>query len=443
MLADVLRAPVRPLQKHLLAPPPIEGIPAPAGLPLLGSLPGFARDPIAFLRRIHREHGDLVQFNLVNHRLLLVSDPELLETVLVGEWRNLHKDVAYDGVRPLLGNGLVTAEGGVWKRNRRLAAPSFTPRHIQHYRDTMIDCIERWVDGLPRDCELDLFHEMMELTQDIVLKTLFGDLDVDVSQAGHHIETVMAEFIVDFQGHRRLWPERFPSRGRRRVDRAIASLHALMAEILDARRAKGLGDDLLSQLIAARDADGTGMDDIQLRDEAITMFAAGHETTATALTYTLLLLTQNRHEEQHLIDDPTRARAVLQEGMRLIPPVWAIGRETQAPIVLGGHHIPPQIQLLVAQAVIHRDPRWYRDPDDFRPDRWLSGIERPRFAWIPFGGGPRVCIGNHFALLEGTLALERIVPAIRLEPHVSVPPPQIPSITLRPDGPIRVRATRR
>ncbi len=443
MVSDVLLDRFRPLAGRILPPPPLEGIPGPSGLPVVGSLPGFARDPLEFLRRIHREHGDLVQFNLVNHRLLMVSDPVLLETVLVGEWRNLHKDIAYDGVRPLLGNGLVTAEGDEWKRNRRLAAPSFTPRHIQHYRDTMVDCIERWVDGLPRDCELDLFHEMMGLTQDIVLKTLFGDLDVDVSQAGHHIETVMAEFIAEFQGHRRLWPDGLPSRGRRRADHAIASLHALMTEILAARRAKGLGDDLLSQLLAARDEDGTGMDDTQLRDEAITMFAAGHETTATALTYTLLLLTQNREEEQRLVDDPSRAKAVLQEGMRLIPPVWAIGRETQTSIQLGPHMIPPNIQLLVAQAVIHRDPRWYADPDSFRPDRWLSGIDRPRFAWLPFGGGPRVCIGNHFALMEGVLALERIVPAVRFEPHVSVPPPQIPSITLRPDGPVWVRATRR
>jgi len=428
---------------RFLAPPPIPGIPGPSEPPVIGSLIPFARDALGFLRHCQREHGDLVQLTLTNHRIVLVSDPELLETVLVSEWRNLHKDALYELTRPLLGNGLVTAEGDEWKRNRRLAAPSFTPRHIARYAQTMHACVDQWVGSVQPDTEIDLFHEMMQLTQDIVLRTLFGDVDVDVSGAGPAIDTVMTEFIVDAQGRRRLWPNAFPSRGRRRAALAIAELDVLMQAIIDARRSKGLGDDLLSQLIAARDDDGRGMDDTQLRDEAITIFAAGHETTATALTYTLLLLATHAHEDQRLAADPSRAVPVLKESMRLLPPVWAIGRETQVPIQLGEHTIPAQIQLLVAQCVLHRDPRWYAEPDAFEPDRWLDPPQLPRFAYLPFGGGPRVCIGNHFAMMEAEIALNKIVAAFRFEALGPVPPPAIPSITLRPTGAVPVRITRR
>ncbi|MCB9674538.1 MAG: cytochrome P450 [Alphaproteobacteria bacterium] len=426
----------------LRAPPPLPAIPAPRELPVLGSLVPFARDPLAFLRRMHARHGDLVQIRLVNHRLVMVSDPELLETVLVGEWRNLHKDAIYELTRPLLGNGLVTAEGEEWKRNRRLAAPSFTPRHIARYAETMQACVDDWIAGIRAGTDIDLFHEMMELTQTIVLKTLFGDVSVDVSGAGAAIETVMNEFIAEVQGHRRLWPEGFPSRGRRRVARAIALLDDLIERIIAARRAKGLGDDLFSQLLAARDDDGVGMSDRQLRDEAVTMFAAGHETTATALTYTFLLLATHPDEDRRLAADPERATPVLQESLRLMPPVWAIGRETQATVDLGGHAIPAGIQLLVPMCVLHRDPRWFAEPDAFRPDRWVDPPERPRFAYIPFGGGPRVCIGNHFAMMEGAIALKSIAPRFRFEALGPVPPPAIPSITLRPKGavPVRVHA---
>ncbi|MEZ4318803.1 MAG: cytochrome P450 [Myxococcota bacterium] len=429
----------------LRAPPPLPGIPAPDELPVVGSLLGFARDPIAFLQGLQRDHGDLVQLTLADHRVLLVSDPDLLETVFVTEWRNLHKDAIYDKTRPMLGNGLVTSEGDAWKRNRKLAAPSFTPRHIELYRATMQRCVDTWIAAQPDQAEIDLAHEMMGLTRDIVLETLFGgDLDLDVSVAGHAIEAFMDEFVVEVRGWRRFAPDWLPSPGRRRAQRAVAALDDLIARVLAARRAKGLGDDLLSQLLSARDEDGHGLDDRQLRDEAVTMFAAGHETTATALTYALLLLASHPEEQRRLAQSPERAEAVLKEAMRLLPPVWAVGRETQAAIRLGEHDVPAGTQILVAQCVLNRNPTWFPDPDAFRPDRWLDGgPDLPRFAYLPFGGGPRVCIGNHFAMMEGTLLLSAIVSAFDTVALGPVPPPMTPSITLRPRGAIPARISHR
>jgi len=426
----------------LFAPPPLEGVPAPREWPMVGSLPGFANDPVGLLRRYRREHGDLVQFTLADHRVLMLSHPDLIDAALVGAWRSLHKDAIYAKLRPLLGEGLVTAEGEAWRQNRKLAAPSFTPRQIDRYAVTMRRCAERWVDGLPAVAELDLHHEMMALTQAIVLETLFGDVALDVQGAGEAIEVVLAEFVVDVQGRRRLWPEALPSRGRRRASAAIATLRALIDRIIAARRAMEPGDDLLSQLLLARDDEGRGMRDAQLRDEVITMFAAGHETTAVALTFALLLLSAHPEEQERLAADPARANAVTQETLRVLPPVWAIGRETQEPITLGGHTVPAGIQLLVAPAVLHLDERWFPDPERFWPDRWATA-DHPRLAYMPFGAGPRVCIGNHFALREIALSLQVITQRLQIQALGPVPPPLLPSVTWRPVGAVPVRLTRR
>jgi cytochrome P450 len=408
----------------------------------VGSLHRFAPDPLAFLADLHRT-GDLVQFTLGPHRLLYTGHPDVIEEALVQRARHLHKDVAYALLKPLLGEGLVTAEDDHWRTNRKLCAPSFTPRAVAAFADTMAACVDRWIDGLPQRAEVDLFHEMMALTADIVLKTLFGDLDVDVSDAPAAVETIMAEFVHDAQGRRTLLPPWLPTPGRRRADRAVAALDALFHRILAARRAQGPGDDLLSHLLAARDDDGRGMDDRQLRDETLTLFSAGHETTATWLTSTLLQLAVHRDEEDRLRADPSRADRVLDETLRLRPPVWTVGRETQAPIDLGGHRIPAGVQLLFAPYVVHRDPRWFDDPLAFRPDRWACDRIRPRFAFFPFGGGPRVCIGLHFAKLEARIALERIVAAAHLDPLGPVPPPSLATITHRPIGRVPVMLTRR
>lgn len=453
------------------APPPIPGIPSERGLPVLGSLIPFARDPLAFLSHLQRTHGDMAQFRLMEHRIVQISHPKLVEEVLLGAARSMHKDAIYEVLRPLLGNGLVTSEDPEWRRNRKLAAPSFSRRHVEIYADAMVACARRWCEAVDDGEERDLHGDMMDITQRIVLQTLFGtDLAVDVQIVGDSIDTVMHEFVYEVQRGRRLLPAFVRTPGRRRSDRAIAALDAQVGALVAARREAGLGDDLLSRLLAARDDEGRGFDDRQLRDEAVTMFVAGHETTALALTFTLLLLANHPDVEDRLraevdevlgggaavASDMARlpyATAVIKESMRLMPPVWAIGREAMEDVTIGGHTIPAGTQLLVAQWVQHRDPRWFDAPLDFLPERWLDGsttggasrLEQrlPRMAYLPFGGGPRICIGNHFAMLEAVLVLATLTQHVRVRPYGPVPPPLVPSITLRPAGPVPAWVRRR
>lgn len=436
-------------------------IPGPRELPGIGSLPGFARDPLAFCARMQARYGDLVQYRLGKHTLVQVNHPAQVEEVLLKHWRVMHKDAIYELMRPLLGNGLVTAEGDAWKRNRKLAAPSFSKRHVEVYAADMALCAREYAEGLRDGDRRDVHADMMGLAQRIVLRTLFGELDVQLDGVAEHIETVMDAFVREIQGPLRFVPRQIPTRSRRRADRAIAALDGVVHELIAARRAAGLGEDLLSRLLEARDDEGRGMDDQQLRDEAVTMFVAGHETTAVALTFAFLLLGRHpdalrkvQEELDAVLDGPIEVghlarlpytRAVLKESMRLLPPVWGIGREAQADVEVGGHHIPAGVQLFIVQWTLHRDARFYQDPLSFRPERWLDGLDDrlPRMAYLPFGGGPRICIGNHFAMMEAMICLASVLRVAALVPTGPNPAPLVASITLRPKGPVPVRVARR
>jgi cytochrome P450 len=439
--------------------------PAPTirGLPVLGSLVPFARDAIGFVERV-ATLGDVVRFRLLDHPLVQLSHPDLVEQVLVDHAKLMHKDAIYELVRPALGNGLVTSEGDVWRRHRKLAAPSFTKRHVDHYAEEFVRCTEQLADRLADGETRDIHDTFMLLTQEIVLHTLFGtDVDADTEALAAAIHTVMDGFLYESQGPGRLLPKWVPSRTRRRSDAAVAELDRLVYKVFEARRRTGLGMDLVSRLIEARDDEG-GLDDRELRDEAVTAFVAGHETTALALTNTIVLLGENPAcwdpllaevdavlgDRSATADDFAKlshTTAVIQESMRLLPPVWAIGREAQQDVVIGGHAIARGEQILIPQWVIHRDPRWFHEPLRFRPERWTEvpgGLQKqlPRMAYLPFGGGPRVCIGNHFAMLEAVLVLATLLQ--RARPVTTGPRPKMsPSITLRPAGPVPVRIERR
>lgn len=445
----------------LVATPPA-GLPGPRGLPLVGSLLPFARDPLGFLIDLQR-YGDLAACWLVELPVVQVSHPEAVEEVLVRHARVMHKDRIYELLRPLLGNGLVTAEDETWKRHRRLAAPSFTPKQVAGYAATMVDATREWAEAQADGHRLDVHHELMGLTQRIVLRTLFGaDLADDGGAAvGRAIETVMEAFVSEAQGAGRLIPGFVPTPSRRRSAEAIAELDRVIYGLVAARRAAGPGDDLLSRLLAARDDAGAGFSDAELRDEAVTLFVAGHETTALALTFALLLLGEHPQVERTLAaevravlgDRPAEAAdlgrlpytaAVIKEAMRVLPPVWAIGREATEDVEVSGVRIARGTQLLISPWVLHRDPRWFDAPEVFRPERWLEGLEErlPRMAWLPFGGGPRVCIGNHFAMLEAVLVLATL--AQTAWPRTTGPRPRLlPSITLRPRDPVPAVVERR
>ncbi|TNE86297.1 MAG: cytochrome P450 [Deltaproteobacteria bacterium] len=436
-------------------------IPGPRGLPLVGSLAAFARDPLAFCMSLREEYGDLAYFRVGGHDVVLVNDADLVGHVLKQKPEAMHKDAIYELMRPLLGNGLVTAEDETWRRHRALAAPSFAKRHVDSYAATMAECGTAYLAELEDGETRDLHDDMMDMTQEIALRTLFGgDLGLDVSGVGPAIATAMEAFTYNAHGPGRLIPDFIPTRTRRRAAEGIAALDALIYKAIEGRRALGLGDDLLSRLIAATDDEGRGFDDVQLRDEAVTLFLAGHETTALALTHALLLLHVNPEALTWVLEevdadagplDATalrrlpRVEAAVKEAMRLQPPAWVVGREAMTDLELGGYHVPRGTQLLVSQWVIHRDERYFPEPLVYRPQRWVDGSTEalPKLAYLPFGAGPRICIGNHFAMLEAVIGMAAILREVTLEPLGPVPPKSVPSITLRPVEPSPVRVRRR
>ncbi len=432
--------------------------PGPKGHPLWGNLSDFRRDRLGFLTRAARDWGDVVPLRFGPRRLLLVSDPALIESVLVANSRHFVKGAGLRRNRHVFGNGLLVSDGDFWRRQRRLAQPAFHRQRIAAYADTMVAYTERllagWRDGETRD----LHQEMMGLTLEIVAKTLFdADVTGDVRAVGDALDLLMTSFTARMN-LTLLLPESLPTPTNRRLREAVARLDAIVFGIIERRRAGGEDHgDLLSMLLQARDEDGGRMTDRQLRDEALTLFAAGHETTALALTWTFYLLAQHPAAEAKLaaeLDAVLGGRAptledrpnlpyteqVVTEAMRLYPPAWTIGREAVADCPLGPYQLPKGDAVLMSQWVVHRDPRWFDRPDEFDPDRWADGLAKrlPRFAYFPFGGGPRVCIGNTFAQMEATLLLATIARRYRLALVPGRPIVPAPSITLRPKHGLRV-----
>lgn len=439
-------------------------LPSPPGWPLVGQLPAFARDPLGTLTAASRVHGDRVHARLGSVDLVLLSHPADIEWALVKLKGKTRKDRVTQRLRGLLGDGLLTAEGPPWRRHRRLAAPSFQRSHIQSYADIFVSATRSWVEQLPGRSRRDVHQDFTAVTLEIVVRALFGtDEAPDAAAVGGLVDVFSHELAVEMFTPRWMLPTRIPTPGRRRMQRAGEALDALLRPLIDARRRSGAtGADLLSRLVAARDDDGAAFDDQQLRDEVVTLFLAGHETTALTLSYAAWLLATHPEVAAALqaeVDaacpsaDPTLgclealplAGAVVSEALRLYPPAWIIGRELTEDVELDGVTIPRGWELSASQWVVHRDPRWYRDPDAFRPQRWLSGEldDLPRFASFPFGGGPRVCIGNHFARMEAILCLAtaarhldlRGIPGARLDLD--------PSITLRPRGGVWMDVARR
>jgi cytochrome P450 len=391
-------------------------------------------------------------------RICLVSHPDLVKDVLVTRGRSFAKGRALQEARRLLGDGLLTSEGERHLGQRRLLQPLFHEQRIAGFGTTMVEAAgraaDRWRDG----AELDVAREMMRLTLAIVGSTLFDvDVEGEAADVGRALDDAMAMFDRFFLP---LAPvlERLPLPSSRRFHRARADLDALIARMIDERRlAPGAHDDLLSMLLGVHGDGGAGMSSEQVRDEAMTIFLAGHETTAQALTWTWYLLSRHPEIEARLhveldralpggppaVDDLPRlayARAVLAESMRLYPPAWVVGRRALEDVELGGRLVPRGSIVLASQYVVHRDPRWFREPGRFDPDRWLRADEsRPRLAYFPFGAGQRLCIGERFAWMEGTLVLATIArrAQLRLVPGHAVE--VSPRITLRPAHGMRMR----
>jgi cytochrome P450 len=363
-----------------------------------------------------------------------------------------------EALRPLLGNGLLSSEGEEWRRARAMAQPAFQARQIQQYATTMVDHTERLISSWQPGEIRNLHTDMMRLTSQIVTKTLF---DVEVNDEEGSIGKTLEAAMLFYANPLSMWPKwRYvPTPTNLRFRRTLRVLDALMFKMIRERRAEGPGDrsDLLSRLLTAQDEQGRKMSDSELRDELLTLFLAGHETTALTLSYTFYLLATNPDVEADLhaemdcvlsdrppvaADVPALpfAEKVIKESMRMYPPAWTLGREATEDVEIGGYPIEKGAQVLMAQWVVQRDPRFWPEPDRFRPSRWDEEQTKalPRCAYFPFGDGPRICIGNSFAMMEAILLLTTIARRFRLELVAGQTLKQVPSVTMRPRNGIKI-----
>jgi cytochrome P450 len=420
------------------------------------------RDPLGFVERAKRDYGDVVLLRLGNFRTYLVNHPDQIDEILRSRADNFHKDRMTRWLIPIVGEGLLTSEDAHWRRQRKLAQPSFQHQQIQRYGAVMVEhtqrMLESWRDGEVRDPHEDL----MRLTLGIVARTLFdAELSGDAETVGESLAIVMNHFMSPW----RYLPlvDHLPIPSSRRYWRAIRRIDEIIYRIIRVHRESGRDTGgLVSRLLAARDDEGKGMTDRQLRDEVVTLLLAGHETTALALFYALYLLDRSPEVQDRLdaeldavlggrapaADDVARLKYtewVVREAMRLYPPAWGVAREALADCRVGGYDAPKGTQLFLTQWLVHRDGRWFEEPEAFRPERWDNDLIKrlPRCAYFPFGDGPRICIGNHFAMMEAVLLLATIARGHRLFVEPGQTLELLPSITLRPKYGLRMRVHRR
>lgn len=428
--------------------------PSSPGKPFVGHLLDFRRNPTKLLSDLARKHGDIVHFKLGPQDIYLLNHPDYVKDVLVTNNRNFVKSRGLEMAKKFLGESLLTSEGEFHRRQRRLAQPAFHRQRINAYANVMTGHAERtrerWSDGET----LEVWQEMMRLTLAIVGKTLFdADVESEAPEIGKALTDVMQLFERITNPLSGLL-DKLPLPSNIRWLKAKARLDATIYRVINERRASGKDrGDLLSMLLLAQDEEGDGgsMTDQQLRDEAMTLFVAGHETTANALTWTWYLLSQHPDVEARLhteVDSvlsgalPTAAdvsrlpytEMVFAESMRLYPPAWTLGRRVLTDHQIAGYVVPGDAIVLMSPWVMHHDSRFFPDPFKFDPERWTleARDSRPKFSYFPFGGGPRVCIGEQFAWMEGALLIATIAQQwrLRLAPGQRVEPKAM--ITLRP-----------
>ncbi len=431
--------------------------PGPRSFSPFGDLPALQRDPLGTFVKSRERFGDVVRFRGGVWYAYLVSHPDDIKHVLQDNNQNYLKGFSYQVLKPVLGLGLLTNEGDSWLTQRRLAQPAFHRARIARISGLMADSLERglarWDARTDKYAPVEMLGEMTRLTLEIVSRTLLGaEVGTQAKEVGGAVAELQAH--VNYRAtHLFSLPERYPSPRNRRFHQRLKLLDGVIYGIIDRHRiGRGDSDDLLSMLLQARDEDtGETMSNRQLRDELMTIFLAGHETTANALTWTWYLLSRNPQAEVCLHDEldgvlggraPTvedlrqlpYTRMVLEESMRLYPPAWAVGRYAIGEDEVGGYRIPPKSQVVMSQFATHRHPRFWERPDDFDPERFSPerAAARPRFAYFPFGGGPRMCIGADFAMIEAQLALASIAQRYRprLVPGHNVEPQAL--VTLRP-----------
>ena len=438
-----------------LSPP---SAPGPRGTWLLGMLPEFRADPIQLFSDLTRDYGDMVSFSLFNRPCMLLSHPDQIAWVLKTNHRNYGKNTrGIQKLKAILGDGLLTADGPHWRRQRRIAAPTFRPKRIGGFAATMLkageDMLCHWEEMAAREEAFDVNEAMMTVTLRIAGETLFSaDVTGEARELSQALSTAMQ--ITNKRVGRALdLPSWWPSAENRAFRAAMGTLDEIVRSMIEERRRTGESEaDLLAMLIHARDEEtGEGMSDVQLRDEVMTLLLAGHETTANALTWTWHLLAANpdcRAKLEAELDRVLGGRAptledysaleytgrVIDEAMRLLPPGWLFGRAPLADDEIDGFAVPAGTLVMISSYITHRHSEFWPDPERFDPDRFLPAAceERHPFAYFPFGGGPRGCIGRGFALLELRLLVAQIAQRFRLEAVPGHPVELEQLVTLRP-----------
>jgi cytochrome P450 len=445
------------------APP--RNIPGPKGRFLLGSLIEVSGDWLGFYNKCAEEYGDVVRVYLAHVPVYLLAHPRDIETVLATNAGNFTKSADYRALARVLGKGLLTSEGDFWKRQRSLIQPAFHRQNILAYAAVMTRAASRMLDSWQEKRERNIHQDMMRVTLEIVAQCLFGAEVADAAErVGQAMEVVTERFLTN-ASLAMLFRFDIPVRFARGEWRAIRELNEIIGGIIRKRSSSDQPrEDLLDMLLRARDAEGHPMSAVQVRDEAMTLFLAGHETTAIALSWACYLIAQNPSVETKLTEElqavlggrvPTpedlpRLRyteMVLKETMRLYPAVWGVGRKALQDCDLGGYRVPAGSNIFILQWRTQRDPRFFPDPERFDPERWKEDPVRsgkiPRFAYFPFGAGPRVCVGAAFAMMEATLLLAMIQQTFHLETVAGHPIELFASVTLRPKHGIRVMPQRR
>ena len=433
-----------------------------------GAFWAFRKDPLAFFTNTARTYGDIAGFSFGPQKVYLVSRPEWVEDILVKSAGKFAKGVALERAKVLLGNGLLTAAGQEHLKHRRMIQPLFHRQHVQGFAEAFVRHATAWRDQVTPGATLDITREMSGLTLGIIGETMFSsDVQGDADEVREALTDAVSNFAYAFiPGLNHLQKLPLPifikvRKARERLDRVI---HRVIAERrhLAGTEVPALRTDLVAMLLAARDPENPnegGMGDTQIRDEAMTIFLAGHETTANAMAWTWHLLGSAPEAEARLheelatvlagriptMDDVPKlewTRAIISESMRLFPPAWTMGRRVLQDHALGSHTVEKDSLVILSQWVVHHDPRWWSEPEAFTPERWMAPTDRPKYAYFPFGGGTRVCIGEAFAWTEAILLLATIAQRWRFVRGEQPAPTTEPRITLRPKG-LRMTAERR